>query len=95
MDLNKETLTGAGLEPTTSGLTFQINILLYYRFVLFDHPCTLSPTRGTKGQSSLRDILQPLVKGVMDDKKMNINTSPTDVYKAWINQMESQTGEAR
>ncbi|XP_033633681.1 ras GTPase-activating-like protein IQGAP1 isoform X4 [Asterias rubens] len=50
--------------------------------------------RGTKGQSSLRDILQPLVKGVMDDKKMNINTSPTDVYKAWINQMESQTGEA-
>ena len=51
--------------------------------------------RGAKGQSSLREILQPLVKSVMEDKKLSINTSPTDVYKAWINQMESQTGEAR
>ncbi|XP_038071617.1 ras GTPase-activating-like protein IQGAP1 isoform X2 [Patiria miniata] len=50
--------------------------------------------RGAKGQSSLRDILQPLVKGVMDDKKLSINTSPTEVYKAWINTMETQTGEA-
>lgn len=50
--------------------------------------------RGQKGQSSLRDILQPLVKGVMDDKTLNINTNPVEVYKQWINQMETQTGEA-
>lgn len=50
--------------------------------------------RGQKGQSSLRDILQPLVKGVMEDKNLNINTNPVEVYKQWINQMETQTGEA-
>ncbi|XP_072167571.1 ras GTPase-activating-like protein IQGAP1 [Diadema setosum] len=50
--------------------------------------------RGQKGQSSLRDILQPLVKGVMDNKNLNINTNPVEVYKQWINQMETETGEA-
>lgn len=50
--------------------------------------------RGQKGQSSLREILEPLVKMVMDDKKLNINTNPVDVYKAWINQTETETGEA-
>ena len=51
--------------------------------------------RGAKGQSSLRDILQPLVKEILDDKNLNINTSPVDVYKQWINQMESETGKPR
>ncbi|XP_033108850.1 ras GTPase-activating-like protein IQGAP1 isoform X3 [Anneissia japonica] len=50
--------------------------------------------RGAKGQSSLRSILQPLVKEVMDDKNININTNPVEVYKAWINQKETETGEA-
>ena len=51
--------------------------------------------RGQKGQSSLREILQPLVKGVMEDKNLNINTNPVEVYKQWINQTETETGEAR
>ncbi|XP_071844396.1 ras GTPase-activating-like protein IQGAP1 isoform X4 [Apostichopus japonicus] len=49
--------------------------------------------RGQKGQSSLRDILQPLVTMVMNDKTLIINTNPVDVYKAWVNQKESETGE--
>ena len=51
--------------------------------------------RGQKGQSSLRELLQPLVEGVLKDKNLSINTNPLEVYKAWINQMESETGEAR
>lgn len=51
--------------------------------------------RGQKGQSSLRDILQPLVTMVMNDKNLIINTNPVDVYKAWVNQKESETGETR
>lgn len=51
--------------------------------------------RGNRGQSSLRELLQPLVEGVLNDKNLSINTNPLEVYKAWINQMESETGEAR
>lgn len=50
--------------------------------------------RGQKGQSSLRELLQPLVEGVLHDKNLSINTNPIEVYKAWINQMESETGQA-
>jgi len=49
--------------------------------------------RGAKGQTSLRDILAPLVKEVLTDKTLVINTSPTEVYKQWINQMETETGK--
>ena len=49
--------------------------------------------RGQKGQSSLRDILQPLVKEIIEDKNLSILTSPVDVYKQWINQMETETGK--
>ncbi|XP_072038418.1 ras GTPase-activating-like protein IQGAP1 isoform X2 [Amphiura filiformis] len=50
--------------------------------------------RGAKGQSSLRELLQPLVKSVLEDKSLNINTNPVEVYKAWISQTETETGEA-
>ena len=50
-------------------------------------------SRGQKGQSSLRDILQPLVKEILDDKSLSIHTSPVDVYKQWINQTETETGK--
>lgn len=50
--------------------------------------------RGPKGQSLLRELLQPLVEGVLHDKNLSINTNPLEVYKAWINQMESETGQA-
>lgn len=49
-------------------------------------------TRG--GQNILRDLLGPLVQEVLNNKDLTIITSPVDVYKAWINQMETKTGEA-
>uniref|UniRef100_A0A3Q3J6C6 IQ motif containing GTPase activating protein 1 n=1 Tax=Monopterus albus TaxID=43700 RepID=A0A3Q3J6C6_MONAL len=50
--------------------------------------------RGTRGQNALRQILAPVVKEIMDDKTLNIKTDPVDIYKGWVNQMETQTGEA-
>ncbi|XP_039629322.1 ras GTPase-activating-like protein IQGAP1 [Polypterus senegalus] len=54
----------------------------------------VSFNRGTRGQNALRQILAPVVKEIMDDKTLNIKTDPVDIYKSWVNQMESQTGEA-
>lgn len=34
-----------------------------------------------------------MVKEVLTDKNLVINTSPVEVYKQWINQMESETGK--
>uniref|UniRef100_A0A3B3WN78 IQ motif containing GTPase activating protein 1 n=1 Tax=Poecilia mexicana TaxID=48701 RepID=A0A3B3WN78_9TELE len=51
--------------------------------------------RGARGQNALRQILAPVVKEIMDDKTLNIKTDPVDIYKGWVNQMESQTGEAK
>ncbi|KAI3377297.1 hypothetical protein L3Q82_008506 [Scortum barcoo] len=50
--------------------------------------------RGARGQNALRQILAPVVKEIMDDKTLNIKTDPVDIYKGWVNQMETQTGEA-
>ncbi|KAI8490922.1 IQ motif-containing GTPase-activating protein 3 [Branchiostoma belcheri] len=49
--------------------------------------------RGTRGQSSLREIIQPLVLTIIKDKEMRINSNPIEVYKIWVNTMESKTGE--
>uniref|UniRef100_A0A452INX7 Ras-GAP domain-containing protein n=1 Tax=Gopherus agassizii TaxID=38772 RepID=A0A452INX7_9SAUR len=54
----------------------------------------VSFNRGARGQNSLRQLLAPVVKEIMDDKSLLINTSPVEVYKAWVNQLETQTGEA-
>lgn len=51
--------------------------------------------RGTRGQNALRQLLAPVVKEIMENKTLAINTNPVEVYKAWVNQMEMQTGEAR
>lgn len=55
----------------------------------------VSFNRGARGQNTLRQILAPVVKEIMEDKSLNIKTDPVDIYKSWVNQMESQTGEAR
>lgn len=55
----------------------------------------VSFNRGARGQNALRQILAPVVKEIMDDRSLNIKTDPVDIYKSWVNQMESQTGEAR
>lgn len=55
----------------------------------------VSFNRGARGQNTLRQLLAPVVKEIMEDKSLIINTSPVDVYKSWVNQLEMQTGEAR
>ncbi|NXW51095.1 IQGA1 protein, partial [Nyctiprogne leucopyga] len=54
----------------------------------------VSFNRGARGQNALRQILAPVVKEIIDDRSLNIKTDPVDIYKSWVNQMESQTGEA-
>ena len=45
------------------------------------------------GQSALREILGPLVKQVLENKDLQINTSPVEIYKQWINAKERETGQ--
>ena len=51
--------------------------------------------RNARGQGSLRELLNPLVKEIVENKTLLINTNPVEVYKAWINQFESESGKAR
>jgi hypothetical protein len=51
-------------------------------------------TRGERGQNVLRELIGPVVKEVLERKDLILLTSPVDVYRGWINQMETQTGEA-
>ncbi|KAK7811684.1 hypothetical protein U0070_022327 [Myodes glareolus] len=54
----------------------------------------VSFNRGARGQNTLRQLLAPVVKEIIEDKTLIINTNPVEVYKAWVNQLETQTGEA-
>ncbi|XP_049650621.1 ras GTPase-activating-like protein IQGAP2 isoform X5 [Accipiter gentilis] len=54
----------------------------------------VSFNRGPRGQNTLRQLLAPVVKEIMEDKSLIINTSPVNVYKSWVNQLEMQSGEA-
>lgn len=55
----------------------------------------VSFNRGARGQNTLRQLLAAVVKEIIDDKSLVINTNPVEVYKSWVNQLETQTGEAR
>uniref|UniRef100_A0A8C3UAF5 IQ motif containing GTPase activating protein 3 n=1 Tax=Catharus ustulatus TaxID=91951 RepID=A0A8C3UAF5_CATUS len=48
--------------------------------------------RNARGQNALRHILAGPVQEVLQDKALSIRTDPVDIYKAWINQTESQSG---
>ncbi|NWZ45088.1 IQGA3 protein, partial [Brachypodius atriceps] len=48
--------------------------------------------RNVRGQNALRHILAGPVQEVLQDKTLSIRTDPVDIYKAWINQTESQSG---
>uniref|UniRef100_UPI003AB0F5C1 ras GTPase-activating-like protein IQGAP2 isoform X3 n=1 Tax=Centroberyx gerrardi TaxID=166262 RepID=UPI003AB0F5C1 len=54
----------------------------------------VSFNRGARGHNTLRQLLAPVVKDIIADKSLGINTNPVDVYKAWVNQLETATGEA-
>ncbi|TSM85920.1 Ras GTPase-activating-like protein IQGAP1 [Bagarius yarrelli] len=54
----------------------------------------VSFNRGARGQNALRQLLSPVVKDIIENKTLGINTNPIDLYKAWVNQIETTTGEA-
>ncbi|CAL1534099.1 unnamed protein product [Lymnaea stagnalis] len=49
--------------------------------------------RNQRGQNALKEMLNPLITRVIEDKNLRINTNPVEVYKAWVNQTESSTGK--
>uniref|UniRef100_A0A673JPX7 Ras GTPase-activating-like protein IQGAP3 n=1 Tax=Sinocyclocheilus rhinocerous TaxID=307959 RepID=A0A673JPX7_9TELE len=51
--------------------------------------------RHARGQNALKDILGPSIRDVLQDRSLNIRTDPLEIYKSWINQTESQTGQKR
>nr|XP_057926042.1 ras GTPase-activating-like protein IQGAP2 [Doryrhamphus excisus] len=54
----------------------------------------VSFNRGARGHNTLRQLLAPVVRDIIENKSLGINTNPVDVYKAWVNQLETATGEA-
>ncbi|XP_056142140.1 ras GTPase-activating-like protein IQGAP3 [Lampris incognitus] len=48
--------------------------------------------RHARGQNSLRDILGPALRDVLQDRTLSIRTDPVEIYKTWVNQTETQTG---
>ncbi|XP_048381646.1 ras GTPase-activating-like protein IQGAP3 isoform X2 [Stegostoma tigrinum] len=49
--------------------------------------------RNVRGQNALREILGPVIKEILQDKSLSIKTDPVDIYKSWVNQMETETGQ--
>ncbi|CAG8494303.1 10610_t:CDS:10 [Racocetra fulgida] len=48
--------------------------------------------RGAKERKFLRDLLSPLVKKIMDDESMDLETDPLKIYRNLINVEELRTG---
>ncbi|XP_037532593.1 LOW QUALITY PROTEIN: ras GTPase-activating-like protein IQGAP3 [Nematolebias whitei] len=48
--------------------------------------------RHARGHNALRDFLGPALKDILLDRTLITRTDPVEVYKAWINQIETQTG---
>lgn len=51
--------------------------------------------REARGHNALRQLLAPVVKDIIEDKTLGINTNPVDVYMTWVNQLETSTGQVR
>ncbi|KAJ1914923.1 iqgap- protein [Mycoemilia scoparia] len=49
--------------------------------------------RGAKERKYLRDLLQPLVKKVLDDTELDLESDPLVIYRALIREEESRTGQ--
>ncbi|PWN48300.1 hypothetical protein IE53DRAFT_203326 [Violaceomyces palustris] len=49
--------------------------------------------RGAKERKYLRDLLGPLVQGIMSDDGLDLETDPCAIYRATINQEEMETGQ--
>ena len=53
----------------------------------------VSYNRSGRGGYGLKELIGPLVRQVMEDSRLRINTNPVEVYKSWVNQMESESGK--
>ncbi|KAK8406021.1 hypothetical protein O3P69_007029 [Scylla paramamosain] len=53
----------------------------------------VSFNRRGAGQVSLRDMLGPLIRKVLTNSNMQINTNPVEIYKTWVNQLEMNSGQ--
>lgn len=51
-------------------------------------------TRGAKERQYLRDLLQPLINAVIDNKELDLTTDPLLIYQSCIKEEEINTGEA-
>ncbi|XP_039224578.1 ras GTPase-activating-like protein IQGAP3 isoform X1 [Crotalus tigris] len=49
--------------------------------------------RNARGQNALRQILAEPVWEVLQNRSLSIRTSPVEIYRGWINEMESQSGQ--
>ncbi|CAN8030533.1 unnamed protein product [Ixodes persulcatus] len=49
--------------------------------------------RTKRGQSCLEQLLAPLVKDILSDQDLDINFYPVDIYKQWVNQVETASGK--
>jgi len=49
--------------------------------------------RGAKERAFLRNLLQPLVKSVLEDDKLDLDTDPLNIYRNLIRAEESKTGQ--
>ncbi|KAH9382816.1 hypothetical protein HPB48_023378 [Haemaphysalis longicornis] len=48
-------------------------------------------TRG--GHNCLEQLLTSLVRDVLEDKDLNIDLNPVDIYKKWVNDLETTSGK--
>ncbi|KAJ3024758.1 UNVERIFIED_CONTAM: hypothetical protein HDU68_007812 [Siphonaria sp. JEL0065] len=53
----------------------------------------LQYVRGAKERQFFRDLFQPLIKVIMSDSSLNLETDPVFIYKNLIREDELQTGE--
>jgi hypothetical protein len=49
--------------------------------------------RGAKERQFLRDLLQPLIKLILQDNTLDLETDPVFIYKNLIREEELKTGE--
>ncbi|XP_018025253.1 uncharacterized protein LOC108680847 [Hyalella azteca] len=54
----------------------------------------VSFVRKGPGRAALREILGPLVTKIIEDKNLNLNTNPVEIYQTWLNEIEMETGES-
>ncbi|XP_021188821.3 ras GTPase-activating-like protein IQGAP1 [Helicoverpa armigera] len=53
----------------------------------------VSLSRQLSGLNSLQTIIGPLVNKMLQDRDLNIETGPIEIYKAWRNETEMKTGQ--